>query len=128
MNEKGFTLIELLVLISIIFVLAAIAIPQWSDYRSYGLYHKELVAQGKTSFSLSGWKKSGKGIMFKRLSHKERTLAFRNLKDNKIEIGIKSSPAKKKKSKPKVKNAGKKENPPENKERITWKSNTHGDW
>ncbi len=45
-NNKGFTLIELMIVISIIGILAAIAIPQFSKYRA-----RAFTAEGKSLLS-----------------------------------------------------------------------------
>lgn len=48
-NEKGFTLIELLVVVAILGILAAIAIPQYSQYRSES-YCARVMSDTKNAF------------------------------------------------------------------------------
>jgi type IV pilus assembly protein PilA len=49
-NQKGFTLVELLVVIAIIGILAAIAIPQYNQYRNRG-YIASLKSDAKNLYT-----------------------------------------------------------------------------
>lgn len=49
-NEKGFTLVELLIVVAIIGILAAIAIPQFNNYKKKS-YCSALVSDAKNAYT-----------------------------------------------------------------------------
>lgn len=55
-SQKGFTLVELLVVIAIIGILAAIAIPQFAEYRKKG-YRAATISDAKNAYTaVEGWR------------------------------------------------------------------------
>ena len=61
-NQKGFTLVELLVVIAIIGILAAIAIPQYNQYRNRG-YIASVKSDAKNLYTaVQAWIADNPGV------------------------------------------------------------------